>query len=62
MNEISSCNAVWRQFCGKSWVLKEEGETWKMKYMSWLQPKLRNYNSYKGTASCTSSMWLKVRT
>ncbi len=51
LNEVSSDDHVWRRFCNERWRSDDEGcegKRWKVRYMAWLQPRLKQYATSKG--------------
>jgi len=41
-NRVSSADCVWQRFCSHQWPCIE-GQQWKVKYMKWLKPRLKQY-------------------
>jgi hypothetical protein len=49
LNEASSDDHLWRRFCSPHSTSQGATNAWKARYMSWLQPRLRQYSSFKST-------------
>jgi hypothetical protein len=49
LNEASSDNHLWRRFCSPQATSQEATTAWKARYMSWLQPRLKQYSAHKST-------------
>jgi methionine synthase II (cobalamin-independent) len=45
LNEASSADCVWQQFCNPQWrrLKSDEGQWWKERYLLWLRPRLNQY-------------------
>jgi hypothetical protein len=49
LHEASSDDHLWRRFCSPHSPLQVATTPWKAQYMSWLQPRLKQYSAHKST-------------